>query len=131
VFQNSVAALQSHTEQDESAVVCGVRSMVRGIGGSVGSAIGSVIISTVLKANLPPTWKSLGTSTFSQPPYKEMSVGDAAQVVRAYEKAFGWVFLVAAITMAICVGLCALIEDHGLERHEIKEKERRMSVEHI
>jgi hypothetical protein len=33
--------------------------------------------------------------------------------------------------MAICVGLCALIEDHGLQRHEIKEKERRMSVEHI
>lgn len=131
VFQNSVAALQSHTDQDESAVVCGVRSMVRGIGGSVGSAIGSVIISTVLKAHLPLRWKSLGTSTFSQPPYGEMTAGDKGAVVRAYEKAFGWVFLVAAIAMAACVGLCVLIEDHGLQRHEIKEKERCMSVEHL
>jgi hypothetical protein len=112
-------------------VVCGVRSMVRGIGGSVGSAVGSVILTMVLKANLPPQWKSLGTSTFSQPPYKDMIVGDAAQVVRAYEKAFGWVFLVCAIAMAVCVALCVLIEDHGLQRHEIKEKERRMSVEHM
>jgi MFS family permease len=131
VFQNSVAALQSHTEQDESAVVCGVRSMVRGIGGSVGSAIGSVIITHVLRSDLPENWKSLGTSTFSKPPYDRMSQADAKQTVFAYEHAFGWVFLIGAIAMALCFLICALISDHGLQREEIKQKERRMSAEHI
>jgi MFS family permease len=131
VFQNSVAALQSHTDQDESAVVCGVRSMVRGIGGSVGSAIGSVVITHVLKSDLPDNWKALGASTFSKPPYDRMSSGDAAQTVLAYEHAFGWVFLVGAIAMALCFLLCAVISDHGLQREEIQQKERRMSAEHL
>lgn len=131
VFQNSVAALQSHTEQDESAVVCGVRSMVRGIGGSVGSAIGSVIIMKVLATGLPPQWQKLAKSTFTKPPYEIMSPEEKTQVMQAYEKAFGWVFLVAAMVMALCFLMCALIKDHGLQREEIKQKERRMSAEHL
>jgi hypothetical protein len=105
--------------------------MVRGIGGSVGSAIGSVIITHVLRSDLPENWKSLGTSTFSKPPYDRMSPSDAKQTVFAYEHAFGWVFLIGAIAMALCFLICALISDHGLQREEIKQKERRMSAEHI
>lgn len=131
VFQNSVAALQSNTDQDESAVVCGVRSMVRGIGGSAASAIGSLLITSKLQAELPDRWKSLSKSTFTRPPYGQMSMAEQEQVYHAYAKAFGFIFLVAGVMMALCFLLCALIRDHGLQREEIKQKERRMSVEHL
>ena len=60
-----------------------------------------------------------------------MSPADAEQTVFAYEHAFGWVFLIGAMAMALCFLICALISDHGLQREEIKQKERRMSAEHI
>jgi MFS family permease len=60
-----------------------------------------------------------------------MTPADAKQTVFAYEQAFGWVFSVGAIAMALCFLICGLISDHGLQREEIMQKERRMSAEHL
>lgn len=131
VFQNSVAVLQSHTEQDETAVVLGVRSMVRGVGGSIGSAVGTVIIGGVLGEYLPERWKGLKSSAFSKPPFARMTAEEARLTVGAFEHAIAWVFVACAGAMVLSFALCVFIADHGLERPDIKEKERRMSAEHM
>lgn len=125
VFQPTLVAAQAHSTKQDRAVVISVRNFLRALGGASGLALSSAIFSNVLKshlAGLPAALRSsIITSVLKVPDLRYLTVREGEMVLNAYVEASRGVFIVWAPLMAVCLLLCVLIKDRGLQRAEEKE----------
>ena len=120
-FQNSITALQAHTDSKDSAVVIGTRNMCRTIGGSVGTSVSAVITAGALKAMLPEDLKYLAKSNLARPDMSHLSMQQQAEYLGASVGGIKRVFMVATVVMGLCFLSSLFVIDNGLDTQESKE----------
>jgi MFS family permease len=121
IFQPVLIALQAHCSKAQRAAVISNRNFLRSSGGAVGLSISAQVLQSSLKRNLPERLKGIARDTYALPVLGEAD----EEVVRvAYMKAIRTVFVVLAPMMGVCLVLCLLIKDRGLQRPEEREAAR-------
>jgi hypothetical protein len=75
----------------------------------------------VLRASLPPQFKSLAASTYTKPNYANYSAADTELILNAYAKASRAVFIFMSPVSGICLITCVFVKDRGLSRKEDEE----------
>jgi MFS family permease len=126
VFQPTLVAAQAHSTKQDRAVVISVRNFLRALGGSLGLALSSVIFSNVLTKSLASLSTPLPDGYISEILASILKVPDLNildpvqknEVLDAYMSASKAVFYCWCPLMAVCLGLCLLIKDKGLQRVE-------------
>lgn len=121
VFQPTLVALQAHCPKAQRAVIVSNRNFIRSAGGSVGLAVSSAILGNVLRSSLPQRLHHLANNTFAAPDLSTFSASDRTAIVSAYASASRAVFIWCVPLVGICLLLCALIKDKGLQRKEEQE----------
>lgn len=121
IFQPVLIALQAHCTKAQRAAVISNRNFLRSSGGAVGLSISAQVLQSSLRNNLPPRLASLAHNTYALPP---LDAADEDAVRDAYMSAIRTVFIVLAPMMGICLALCLLIVDRGLQRPEEREQAR-------
>ena len=91
------------------------RNFLRSSGGAVGLAVAAQVLQSSLKANLPPNLARIAHNTYALPP---LDPADLNAVRNAYMSAIRTVFIVSAPLIGLCLALCLLIKDRGLQRPE-------------
>jgi hypothetical protein len=104
--------------------VISIRNFLRCLGGSIGLAVGAAVLQNVLRASLPPQFKSLARSTYAKPDYSKYSEADAALIQEAYARASRAVFVFLAPCAGMCLLTCAFVRDRGLQRAEEVQAEK-------
>ncbi|KAF4637646.1 hypothetical protein G7Y89_g431 [Cudoniella acicularis] len=130
VFQPTLVAAQAHSRKNDRAVVISVRNFVRALGGSLGLALSSTVFSNVLKKSLGSITTPLPdgytneilASILRVPDLTALSGVQKEEVLGAYMDASKGVFTIWAPIMGVCLALCVLIKDKGLQRAEEKEQ---------
>lgn len=75
----------------------------------------------MLRASLPPQFKSLAASTYTKPNYANYSAADTELILDAYAKASRAVFIFMSPVSGICLLTCVFVKDRGLSRKEDEE----------
>lgn len=130
IFQPTIIAAQAHSAVNDRAVVISVRNFLRSLGAAAGLALSSAIFSNVLRQNLensasvvPETLRNrIMGSVLKVPDLTAMTGEEGEAVLNAYAKASKGVFYLWAPLMGVCLLLCILIKDRGLQRPADKEK---------
>lgn len=127
-----LVALQAHCIKAQRAAVIANRNFLRSSGGAVGLALAAQVLQSSLKANLPPRLAAVARSTYAIPP---LDPADTDLVRNAYMAAIRTVFIVLAPMMGMCLALCLLIKDRGLQRPDeraaAEELERQNEVAQV
>lgn len=125
VFQPTLVAAQAHSSKHDRAVVISVRNFLRSLGAASGLALSSAIFSNVLKrqlAGVPAGVRSgIMASVLKVPDLSMWSMEEGELILDAYMEASRGVFIIWAPIMGVCLFLCFLIKDRGLQRPEEKE----------
>lgn len=121
IFQPVLIALQAHCSKAQRAAVISNRNFLRSSGGAVGLSISAQVLQSTLKKNLPERLAGIAKDTYALP---VLDAADLNVVRDAYMKAIRMVFIVLAPMMGLCLLLCLLIKDRGLQRPEEREKAR-------
>ncbi|EXF74250.1 hypothetical protein CFIO01_10956 [Colletotrichum fioriniae PJ7] len=116
IFQPTLVALQAHSIKSRRAVITSNRNFFRCAGGACGLAVSAAVLQATLRANLPPGFKDLASSTYSIPQLNEQ---DMSAVLDAYMAASRAVFILQIPLIGLCLVGCLLIKDRGL--HPIEE----------
>jgi len=135
VFQPCMIAIQAHSRKADRAVVISMRNFARALGGSLGLALSSAVFSNVLKKSLnsvstalPPGYKSeVLASILKVPDLTKLTSIQKNEVLDAYMDAAKGVITLWAPLMGVCLVLCVLIKDRGLQRAEEKQQEHEVS----
>ncbi|KAJ9616471.1 hypothetical protein H2200_000190 [Cladophialophora chaetospira] len=122
VFQPTLIALQAHSSKAHRAAVISNRNFLRSSGGAIGLSISAQVLQSSLRNNLPPRLAGLAHYTYAIP--TNLSAADDDAVRDAYMIAIRTVFIVTAPIMSLCLVLCVLIKDRGLQRPEEREQAR-------
>lgn len=109
-------ALQAHSIKSRRAVITSNRNFFRCAGGACGLAVSAAVLQATLRANLPPGFKDLASSTYSIPQLNEQ---DKSAVLNAYMAASRAVFILQIPLIGLCLVGCLLVRDRGL--HPIEE----------
>lgn len=128
VYQPSLVAAQAHCTKRDRAVVISTRSFLRALGGAIGLAISSAIFSNSisnhlnsLKTPLPDDFKNkILDSVSSIPSLSTLTDDQKNEVLDVYMAASKSVFYLWAPVMGVCLCLCFLIKDRGLQRPDEK-----------
>jgi len=128
VFQPTLVAAQAHSTKRDRAVVISVRNVLRSLGGAVGLALSSLVFSNLLKKNLnsittplPANYKGdILASILSVPNISILTNTQKEEVLGAYMAGSRGVFIMWLPIMGVCLLLCLLIKDKGLQRPEEK-----------
>lgn len=130
VFQPTLVAAQAHSLKRDRAVVISVRNFLRAFGGALGLALSSAVFSNSLKSalNSKSTSTALPSGYIAEilasilrvPDLSTLTAGQKEEVLNAYMTASRSVFLIWAPVMGLCLILCFLIKDKGLQRAEEK-----------
>lgn len=127
VFQPTLVAAQAHSSKEDRAVVISVRNFLRSLGGATGLALSSAVFSNVLAMKttaLPETiQKQILNSILRVPDLASLTSSQTEIVLDACASASRAVFTIWAPFMGVCLLLCLLIKDRGLQRPEEKEEE--------
>lgn len=118
VFQPTLVALQAHCAKSQRAVVTSNRNFLRSLGGAVGLAVSAALLGNVLQGSLPPELQYVAKSTFATPDLSAFSPEQREVVKEAYAEASRAVFVFCTPLMGVCLALCAVIRDRGLQRKE-------------
>ncbi|ETI23691.1 hypothetical protein G647_05494 [Cladophialophora carrionii CBS 160.54] len=121
VFQPVLIALQAHCSKAQRAAVVSNRNFLRSSGGAVGLSISAQVLQSSLRKHLPPQLASVAHNTYALP---TLSAADEDLVRTAYMAAIRTVFIVSAPMIGLCLALCLLIKDRGLQRPEEREQAR-------
>ena len=121
VFQPTIISLQAHSPKAQRAIVISIRNFLRCLGGAVGLAVCAAILQNVLRASLPPQFRSLAKSTYTKPDYTKYSAADTELILDAYAKASRAVFIFMSPMAGICLITCVFVKDRGLTRPEDQE----------
>ncbi|KXH33055.1 hypothetical protein CSIM01_05190 [Colletotrichum simmondsii] len=111
IFQPTLVALQAHSIKSRRAVITSNRNFFRCAGGACGLAVSAAVLQATLRANLPPGFKDLASSTYSIPQLNEQ---DMSAVLDAYMAASRAVFILQIPLIGLCLVGCLLIKDRGL-----------------
>lgn len=128
VFQPTLIAAQAHCTKRDRAVVISTRNFLRALGGAIGLAISSAIFSNSIKSRLntlatplPAGFKeTILASILSVPDLNKLTTGQRNEVLDAYMGASRSVFLLWVPIIGVCLCLCVLIKDKGLQRPDEK-----------
>jgi MFS family permease len=128
VFQPTLVAAQAHSPKQDRAVVTSIRNFMRSFGGSVGLALSSAIFANCLEGSLDSVTLSLPdnyvsevlASILSTPNVSGLDPAQVAEVLDAYMEASKAVFYTWVPFIAVCLIMCILIKDKGLQRKEEK-----------
>ncbi|TGO27077.1 hypothetical protein BPAE_0048g00490 [Botrytis paeoniae] len=128
VFQPTLIAAQAHCTKRDRAVVISTRNFLRALGGAIGLAISSAIFSNSIKSRLntlatplPAGFKDIIlASILSVPNLNELTTGQKNEILDAYMGASRSVFLLWVPIIGVCLCLCVLIKDKGLQRPDEK-----------
>lgn len=123
-------AIQAHSRKADRAVVISMRNFARAFGGSVGLALSSAVFSNVLKKSLdsvsmalPPGYKTeVLASILKVPDLSTLTSAQKNEVLDAYMDASKAVITLWCPIMGVCLLLCVLIKDRGLQRAEEKQQ---------
>jgi hypothetical protein len=118
VFQPCLIAIQAHSPKDLRAVVISNRNFFRALGGAIGLACSSLVQQTTLRRSLPENLKYFAQDSYSLPGLSSLGAEEQQQVRSAYANASHIVFVSMAPIMGLCLILCLLIKDQGLQRKE-------------
>lgn len=121
IFQPVLIALQAHCSKAQRAAVISNRNFLRSSGGAVGLSISAQVLQSSLRNNLPPRLASIAHDTYALP---SLDAADLNTVRDAYMTAIRTVFIVLTPMMGLCLALCLLIKDRGLQRPEEREQAR-------
>ena len=139
VFQPTLIAAQAHCTKRDRAVVISTRNFLRALGGAIGLAISSAIFSNSIKSRLntlatplPAGFKeTILASILSVPNLNQLTTVQKNEVLDAYMGASRSVFLLWVPIIAVCLCLCVLIKDKGLQRPDekpiVREEQREES----
>jgi MFS family permease len=126
VFQPCMQALQAHCLKSQRAVVISARNFLRSLGGAVGLAISAAALQNALSKAIPKDLQYLKLSSYDTPSAEELKLLSPAQVrqiLEAYAKASRTVFIMNLPFMIVCLVLCILIKDRGMQRPgEVQEE---------
>ncbi|KAL2060210.1 hypothetical protein VTL71DRAFT_9605, partial [Oculimacula yallundae] len=124
VFQPSLIAAQAHSSKNDRAVVISVRSFIRALGGAFGLAVSSAIFSNKLNASTTALPQSIRNQVrqinLGVPDVSRYNPQQASLVLDAYAAASHTTFLSWVPFMGVCLLLCFLIKDRGLQLKEEK-----------
>jgi MFS family permease len=126
IFQPVLIALQAHCSKPQRAAVISNRNFLRSSGGAVGLSISAQVLQSSLRKNLPERLVGIARDTYALP---VLDAADLDVVRDAYMKAIRMVFIVLAPMMGMCLLLCLLIQDRGLQRPEEREMARVKAAE--
>lgn len=122
VFQPTLVAAQAHSSKEDRAVVISVRNFARALGGAAGLAFSPAIFSNVLytsTADLPLNLQQqVREINLGVPNWSNYSIENAEKILAAYAAASRMTFIAWVPIMAMCLALCLLIKDKGLQRRE-------------
>ncbi|KAK4498724.1 hypothetical protein PRZ48_009234 [Zasmidium cellare] len=128
VFQPILVALQAHAPKAQRAVIISNRNFLRSLGGAVGLAISAAVMQASLAAALPEELSYIASSTYSRVNLDSYTMDERNQILDAYSSALKTVFIWLTPLVGLCLILCLLIKDHGLEQKEAT-KEKAVDVE--
>lgn len=116
-----MVAAQAHCTKADRAVVISARSFLRALGGAIGLAVCSTVLSNVLRAHIPssiPTALAaeIGSSTYHVPDLTSLPAAQRDAVLNAYMNGSRAVFIMFVPIIAVCLCLCWLVKDRGLQR---------------
>jgi MFS family permease len=127
VFQPTLVAAQAHSATEDRAVVISVRNFARSLGGALGLALSSAIVSNVLASKtafLPDSVRSrILASTLHVPDLSALTEDQKSKTLDAYMAASHAVFIAWLPLMSVCLLLCFLIKDRGLQRPTVKTED--------
>lgn len=115
VWQPLITALQAHCPKSQRAVVISNRNFLRNLGGACGLAFCPLILQSSLKSNLPPQYQQFAGSAYSRPNMDTFTEKDRNIILDAYMKANRTIFIFLAPIMGVCLLMCVLVKDRGLE----------------
>ena len=129
VSQPTLIGAQAHSSKEDRAVVTSLRNFLRSLGGSIGLVLSSAIFSNSLEKSLKSGIIPLPSgyvdnvlaSILSVPNLATLNPTQIEEVLDAYMGASKDVFYTWAPCMALCLVLCILIKDKGLQRKEEKD----------
>ncbi|OHW99630.1 MFS transporter [Colletotrichum incanum] len=116
IFQPTLVALQAHSIKSRRAVITSNRNFFRCAGGACGLAVSAAVLQATLRANLPPEFKDLASSSYSIPKLDDQ---DMSIVLDAYMAASRAVFILQIPLIGLCLIGCLFIKDRGL--HSIED----------
>lgn len=104
-------------------MVISVRNFIRAFGGSCGLAISAAVLSNVLQSKIPAGVPSdirsaIRKSIYRVPDLSHLSADQRNGILDAYFAGSRAVFIFMVPLMSICLVLCFLIKDNGLQRKE-------------
>lgn len=128
VFQPTLVAAQAHCTKRDRAVVISTRNFLRALGGAIGLAISSAIFSNSIQSHLdtlstplPVGFKeTILASILSVPNLSALTSEQKNEVLNAYMAASKSVFYLWVPIIGVCLCLCLLIKDKGLQRPDEK-----------
>lgn len=130
VFQPILVALQAHAPKAQRAVIISNRNFLRSLGGAVGLAISAAVMQASLAAALPEELSYIASSTYSRVNLDSYTTDERNQILDAYSSALRTVFIWLTPLVGLCLILCLLVKDHGLEQKDTpKEKNVDVDVE--
>jgi len=129
IFQPILVALQAHCTKSQRAVVISNRNFLRSLGGAVGLAISAAALQNTLKKAMPPEFASLALSAYSTPDLDTLGASPAQlrKILEAYARASRTVFIMNVPFMGLCLLGCLFIRDHGLQRPDEVDNEKKTS----
>lgn len=128
VFQPILVALQAHAPKPQRAVIISNRNFLRSLGGAVGLAISAAVMQAALAAALPAELSYIASSTYSRVNLESYGAVQREQILDAYDSALRTVFIWLTPLVGLCLMLCVLVKDRGLEQKE-PAKEKPVDVE--
>jgi MFS family permease len=131
VFQPCLIAAQAHSRKADRAVIISLRNFAIALGGALGLALSSAVFSNVLKKSLklvspdlPPGYVSeVLASILKVPDLSTLTAIQKNDVLNAYMHASKAVITLWGPIMGVCLTLCVLITDKGLQRAEELQRE--------
>ena len=125
VFQPTLVAAQAHSPKEDRAVVISVRNFTRALGGATGLALSSAVLSNKLNSSMIMLPKliqdQVRKTNLGIPDLSHYTQQEASLVLDAYAAACRTTFITWVPFMALCLMLCLLIKDRGLQRKEEKQ----------
>lgn len=114
VFQPTLVALQAHSPKPQRAVIISNRNFFRCAGGACGLAISANILQSGLKSHLPRQLKYIASSIYNLPRDGDAETMDI--ILTAYMKATKTLYIVNTAVIGVCLCVCLLVRDRGLQR---------------